>query len=230
MSVPARPHFPTMLSSSTPSRTTASSSKSEHKLASEAPGIQAIPFTQQSTPVIDLTASSSTSGNQVADVTISIKSKSPSPTKDKLLSCPDLIPISSDDESLVPKLQECSSSNLAISGLTTRDVSGLVSEPDGDISSSTSSSRISFRRKKQTTFYGSPIRQSVKVVQTTLSSPSTPVSPDRKIRFAVASQVPTVQVGQYRVIPPNESGGFSRKFTRFSSISSTDNPIQRVEK
>ena len=157
--------------------------------------------------MIDLTASSSTSGNQVAEVPISIKSKSPSPTKDKLLSCLDLIPISSDDESLVPKLQECSSSNLAASGLTTRDLSGLVSEPDGDISSSSSSSRISSRRKKQTTFYGNPIRHSVNV------------------HFAVASQVPTVQVGHSRVIHPNESGGFSRKFTRFSSISSTDNPL-----
>ena len=228
--VPTRPQLPTMLPSSTPSRIKVSASKSEHKSASEAPRIQAIPYTQQYTPVIDLTASWSTSGNQVAEVPISIKPKSPSPTKDKLLSCPDLIPISSDDESLVPKLQECSSTNLASSGLTTRDVSGLVSEPDGDISSSSSSSRISSRRKKQTTFYGSPIRHSVNVVQTTLSSPSTPVSPDRKVRFDVASQVPTVQVGQPRAIPPNESGGFNRKFTRFPSTSSTDNPIRRVEK
>ena len=93
-----------------------SASKSEHKSASEAPEIQAIPYIQQPTPVIDLTASSSTSGNQVAEVPISIQSKSPSPTKDKILSCPDLIPIYSDDQSLDPKLQECSSSNLAASG------------------------------------------------------------------------------------------------------------------
>ena len=116
VSVPARPQFPTKLPSSTPSRTKVSASKSEHKSASEAPEIQVIPYIQQPTPVIDLTASSSTSGNQVAEVPISIQSKSPSPTKDKILSCLDLIPIYSDDQSLDPKLQECSLSNLAASG------------------------------------------------------------------------------------------------------------------
>ena len=114
------------MSSSTPS-TQVLSSKSKYNLVSEAPGVQAIPYPQQSTPVIDLTASSSTSGNQGAEVPINIKPKSPSPTKDKLLFCPDLIPISSDDEPSVPKLQECSSTNLEASGLPTRDVSGLVS-------------------------------------------------------------------------------------------------------
>ena len=63
VSVPARPQSPSMMSSSTPSRTQVLSSKSKHNLVSEAPGIQAIPYSQQSTPVIDLTASSSTSGN-----------------------------------------------------------------------------------------------------------------------------------------------------------------------
>ena len=198
VSVPARPQFTFMMFSSTPSRTQVLSSKSKHNLVSEAPGTQAIPYPQQSTPVIDLTASSSTSRNQGAEVPISIKPKSSSPTKDKLLFCPDLIPISSDDESSVPKLQECSSSNLAASGLPTRDVSGLISETDGDISSSSSSSRISSRRKKQTTFYGSPIRHSMNVVQATLFSPSTSVLPDRRVRFAVANQEPNVHVGQSR--------------------------------
>ena len=210
VAVPARPQFPSLVSSSTPSPAQVFSSKLKHNLVSEAPGVQAFPYPQQSTPVVDLTASSSTSGNQGAEVSISIKTKSPSPMKDKLLLCGDLIPISSDDESLVPKLQECSSTNLAVSGLSTRDVSDLVSEPDGNISSSSSSSRISSRRKKQTTFYGSPIRHSVNVVQATLSSsPSISVSPDRRVRFAVANQEPDVQVGQTRVILPNESEGFS---------------------
>ena len=159
VAAPARPQFPSLMSSSTPLRAQFFSSKSKHNLLSEA-----IPYPQQSTPVVDSTASSSTSGNQGAEVPISIKPKSPSPTKDKLLFCPDLIPISLDDESSVPKLQECSSTNLAVSGLPTRDVFGLVSEPDGNISSPSSSSRISSRRKKQTTFYGSPIRHSVNAV------------------------------------------------------------------
>ena len=135
------------LSSSTPTRHKSSVPKSGNKLVSEAPGIQDIPIAQNSTPVIDLTASSSASGNQVAEVTISIKAKTPSPTKDKLLSCPDLIPISSDDESSVPKSQECSSSNLATSGIPTRYVSGLSSDPDGNISSASNSSHVSSRRK-----------------------------------------------------------------------------------
>ena len=229
VSVPARQQFPFMMSSSTLSRTKVLSSKSKSNLVSEAPGVQAIPYPQQSTPVIDLTASSSTSGKQGAEVPISIKPKSPSPTKDTLLFCPDLIPISSDDESSVPKLQEGSSTNLAASGLPTRDVSGLVSEPDGNISSSSSSSRISSRRKKQTIFYGSPIKQSVNVVQATLSSPSTYVSPDRRVSFAVANQEPNVQVGQSRVVLPNESESFSRKFTRIPSKSSMDHPLRRVD-
>ena len=230
VTVPARPQFPSLMASSTPSRTQVFSSKSKHNLVSEAPGVQAIPYPQQSTPVVDLTVSSSTSGNQGAEVPISIKPKSPSPTKDKLLFCPDLIPISSDDEPLVPKLQECSSTNLAASGLPNRDNSGLVSEPDGNISSSSSSSRISSRRKKQTFFYGSPIRHSVNAVQATLSSPSTSVSPDRRVRFAVANQEFNVQVGQSRVILPNESEGFSRKFTRFPNVNSLDHPLRRSDK
>ena len=116
VSVPARPQLPSLLYSFTPVRPKFSLPKSGNKLASEARGIQSIPIPQDSTPVVDLTVSSSTSGNQLADVPISIKSKTPSPTKDKLLPCPDLIPISSDDESSVPKLQGCSSSNLATSG------------------------------------------------------------------------------------------------------------------
>ena len=231
VAVPARPQFPFLVSSSTPSRAQIFSSKSKHNLVSEAPGVQTIPYPQQSTPVVDLTASSSTSGNQGAEVPLSIKPKSPSPTKDKFLLGPDLIPISSDDESSVPKLQECTSTNLAASGLPTRDVSGLISEPDGNISSSSSSSRISSRRKKQTTFYGSPIRHSVNVVQATLSSsPSTSVSPDRRVRFALANQEPDVQVGQSRVVLPNESEGFSRKFTRFPKKSSLDHPLRRSDK
>ena len=230
VSVPAHPQLPTILSSSTPTRPKLSLPKSGNKLVSEAPGIQAIPTTQDSTSVIGLTASSSTSGNQVAEVPISIKAKTPSPTKDELLPCPDLIPISSDDESSVPKLQECSSSNLATSGPPTRDVSGFSSDPDGNISSASNSSRVSFCRKKQTTFYGSPIRHSVNVIHASLSSPSTPVSPDRKVRFAMASQESDFQVGQSRVVSPNEAGVFIRKFNRFPSINSSDNPLRRTEK
>ena len=231
--VPARPQFPSLVSSSTPSRAQISSSKSKHNSVSEAPGVQAIPSPQHSTPVVDLTFSSSTSGNQGADVPISIKPKSPSPSKDNLLLCPDLIPISSVDESSVPKLQECTSSNLAASGLPTRDVSGLISEPDGNNSSSSNSSRTSSRRKKQKTFYGSPIRHSVNVVQTTLSSsPSTSVSPDRRVRFAVANQMWRAKCssGQSRVVLPNESEGFSRKFSRFPKKSSLDHPLCRSDK
>ena len=231
VSVPARPQLPTILSASTPTRPQLSLPKSGNKSVSEAPGIQAIPTTQDSTSVIDfLTASSSTSGNQVAEVPISIKAKTPSPTKDKLLPCPDLIPISSDDESSVPKLQECSSSNLATSGPPIRDVYGFSSDPDGNISSASNSSRVSFRRKKQTTFYGSPIRHSVNVIHASLSSPSTPVSPDRKVSFAMASQESDFQVGQSRVFSPNEAGVFSRKFNRFPSFNSSDNPLRRTEK
>ena len=80
-------------------------------------------------------ASSSTSGNLLAEVPISIKSKSLSPTKDTLISCPDLISISSHDESSVPKLQEFSNSNLATFGPSNRDVSGFNSDLERNISS-----------------------------------------------------------------------------------------------
>ena len=215
VSVPARPQLPTILYSSTPTRHKSSLPKSGNKSVSEATGIQDIPIAQDSTPVIDLTASSSASGNQVAEVPISIKAKTTSPTKDKLLSCPDLIPISSDDESSVPKLQECSSSNLAFSGIPTRDVSCFSSDPDGYISSASISSRVSFCRKKQRTFYGSPIRHSKNVVHTSLSSPSTPVSPDRKIRFAMASQESDFQVEHSRVDSPNEAGDLAESLPDF---------------
>ena len=84
--------------------------------------------------------------------------------------------------------------------------------------------------KRQTSFYGSPIRHSVNLVHSSLPSPSIPVSPDRKVRFATVSQESDFQVGQSRVTSPIEAGGFSRKFTRFPSINSSDNPLRRTEK
>ena len=220
VSVPARPQFPTILSSSTPTRHKSSLPKSGNKSVSEAPGIQDIRIAQDSTPVIDLTAFSSTSGNQVAEVPISIKAKTPSPTKNKLLSCPDLIPISSDDES---SFRNCKSALRPIWQLRAFPpvmYRGFSSDPDGNISSASNSS----------TFYGSPIRHSLNVVHTPLSSPSTSVSPDRKVCFAMASHESDFQVGHSSVDSPNEAGGFSRKFTRFPSINSANNPFRRTEK
>ena len=103
--------------------------KSKETSVPEAPGVQAIPFSQHSTPVVDLTASSSTSGKQGTEVPISIKPNSPTSVKNPV--CPDLIPISSDDAYLVPKSQEGTSTSLAASGFPTRDGSGIISETDG---------------------------------------------------------------------------------------------------
>ena len=180
---------------------------------------------------LNSSSSSSASGNQGMGVLISIKPKSP--TTVNTLVCPDLIPISSDDESLVPKLQECTSSSLAASGLPTRDGSSVISDPDGNFSSSSNSSRASSRRKKQTTFYGSPIRRSVNVIhtQSTSTSTSTPVSPDKKVRFVVANPDLVGQAGKSRVVLPNESEDLCRKFTRFfPKKSSTDHPLRRSDK
>ena len=127
------------------------STKSKETSVSEAPGVQIIPSPQHSTPVVDLSASSSTSGNQGTEVPISIKPKSPiSVIKNPV--CPDLIPISSDDESSIPKSQEGTSTNLAASGFPTQGGPVIISEPYGNVSSSSNSSRASSRRKKQTTF------------------------------------------------------------------------------
>ena len=115
--VPAHPKFPSLPTSYTPSRGQIVSTKSKETSVPEAPGVQTIPFSQHSTPVVDLTASSSTSGNQGTEVPISIEPKSPISVKNPV--CPDLIPISSDDESLIPKSQEGTSTSLAASGLPT---------------------------------------------------------------------------------------------------------------
>ena len=231
VAVHARPKFPSLPSSSTPSRGQTVSTNLKPSLVSEAPGVQAIPCLQQSTPVVDLTAFSSASGNQGTEVLISVKPKPPTTVKTPL--CPDLIPISSDDESLVPKLQECTSSSLAASGLPARDGYSVFSEPDGNISSSSNSSRTSSRRKKQATFYGSPIRHSVNVIQaqSTSTSPSTPISPDKKDHFVVANPELVVQAGQSRVVLPDESEDLCRKFTRFfPKKSSSDHPLRRSDK
>ena len=185
--------------------------KSGNKLVSDAPGIQSIP--QDDITVVDLTASSSTSGNLLAEVPISVKSKAYSPAKAAIISCPDWIPISSDDESSVPNLQDCSkSSNLATSGPTNRDVSGFTLDLDGNISSASNSSRTSSRHKKKTSFYGSPIRHSVNLVNSSIPSSSIPASPDRKVRFAKNNQEAYLQSEHSRVYSPNEDGGFTGKF------------------
>ena len=207
------------------------STESKESSVTEAPGVQFIPSPQHSTAF--LTASSSTSGNQGTEVPISIKPKSPiSVIKNPV--CPDLIPISSDDESSIPRSQEGTSTNVAASGFPTQGGPVIISEPDGNVSSSSNSSRASSRRKKQTTFYGSPIRHSVNIFQSQSMStpPSTPASPDKKVRFVVANSdsEPMIQAGQSRVILPDNSERFYRKFTRFPKKSSSDNPLRRSDK
>ena len=192
--IPAHPKLPSLPTSYTPSCGQIVSTKSKETSVSEAPGVQTIPSPQHSTPVVDLTASSSTSGNQGMEVPISIKPKSPiSVIKNPV--CPDLIPISSDDKSSIPKSQEGTSANLAASGFPTHGGPVIMSEPDGNVSSSLNLSRASSRRKKQTTFYGSPIRHSVNITQSQSMStpPSTPASPDKKIRFVVTDLEPVNQ-------------------------------------
>ena len=229
--VPAHPKFPSLPTSYTQSRGQIVSTKSKETSVPEAPGVQTIPFPQHSTLVVDLTATSSTSGNQGTEVPISIKPNSPTSVKNPV--CPDLIPISSDDESLIPKSQEGTSTSLAASGLPTRDGPGIMSEPDGNISSSSNSSRASSRRKKQTTFYGSPIRHSVNIIHTqSISTPpsTTPASPDKKVRFVVANPELLNQAGPSRVVLPDDYEGLYRKFTRFPKKSSSDHPLRRSDK
>ena len=147
LQIPAHSKFPSLPSSITQSRGQIVSTKSKQSSVSEAPGVQFIPSPQHSTPVVDLTVSSSTSGNQGTEVPISIKPKSPiSVIKNPV--CPDLIPISSDDESSIPKSHEGTSSNVAASGFPIQGGPVIISEPDGNVSSSSNSSRASSRRKK----------------------------------------------------------------------------------
>ena len=228
---------------------------------SEVPGIQNIPYPQHSTPVVDLTVSSSTSGNQGTEAPISIKPKSisikpkstvivsssksgnlgteipisiktKSPTPIKTPACSDLIPISSDEESSIPKSQVGTSSKLVTSGSNTQDSHVILSEQDGNMSSSSNSSRSSSRRKKQTTFYGSPIRHSVNVIQSqsTTTPPSTPASPDKKVRFVVSGSDRSNHVGQSRADIPEDSAVLHRKFIRFPKKSTSDYPSRRSDK
>ena len=99
------------------------------------------------------------------------------------------------------------------------------------MSSSSNSSRSSSRRKKQTTFYGSPIRHSVNVIQSqsTTTPPSTPASPDKKVRFVVSGSDRTNQVSQSRADIPEDSPKH-RKFIRFPKTSTSDFPSRRSDR
>ena len=123
---------------------------------------------------------------------------------------------------------------MAASGFPTQGGPVIISEPDGNVSSSSNSSRASSRRRKQTTFYGSPIRHSVNSIQSQSMStpPSTPASPDKKVRFVVANSdsEPMNQAGQSRLVLPDNSEGLYRKFTRFPKKSSSDHPLRRADK
>ena len=122
VSIPVRSRSPILLSSSTPLRANSSSRKSVEDTILDAPGIR--PIIRDTTPIVDLTASSSTSGNLLPVAPISIKTQAPSPSNSSLITCTDLIPISSDDDSSVPKSQECSAgSNSAVPGPSRRDTS-----------------------------------------------------------------------------------------------------------
>ena len=121
LKIPAHSKFPSLPSSNIQSRGQIVPTKSKESSISEAPGVQFISSPQHSIPVVDLTASSSTPGNQGTEVPISIKPKSPiSVIKNPV--CPDLIPISSDDESSIPKSQEGTSTNVAASGFPPKAV------------------------------------------------------------------------------------------------------------
>ena len=231
--VPTHSKFPSLTSSHTPPRgqmVRPGSIRPSEVAISEAPGVRNIPFPQHSTPVVDLTASSSTSGNQGTEVPISIKPKSPTPAKIPV--CTDLIPISSDDESSIPKSQEGIQPTPAASGLLSQDGPVILTEPDGNVSSSSNSSRASSRRKKQTTFYGSPIRHSVNVIdsQSVSTPPSTPASPDKKVRFVETTSDGSYQAGQSRAVPPDNSEILYRRFTRFPTKSHSDHPLRRSDK
>ena len=258
--VPAHSKFPSMPVSHTPPRSQMVASKLREDATSEAPGIQNIPYPQHSTPVVDLTVSSSTSGNpgteapisvkprcinvkpkstvivsssksgnSGAEIPISIKSKAPIPIMTPVGS--DLIPISSDEESSISKSQVGTSSKLVASGSNTQDSHGILSEQGGNMSSSSNSSRSSSRRKKQTTFYGSPIRHSVNVIQSqsTTTPPSTPASPDKKVRFVMSGSDRTNQASQSRADIPEDSPKH-RKFIRFPKTSTSDFPSRRSDR
>ena len=156
VSIPLCSRPPLLLSSSTPLRANSSASKLVDDTMLDAQGIR--PIIRDATPVVDLTASSSTSAKLLPDVPISVKPQVPSSSKSSLMACPDLAPISSDEESSVPKLQKCSKSSIsAVAGSSHRDMSVANSDVNGNISSESNSSCTSSRHKKQTSFYGSPI-------------------------------------------------------------------------
>ena len=216
VSVPARPQLPSIMSSSTPVRP--KSSLLHQRISwSRMPQVSNLFLSLR---ILlrrwTLRRHHLRRGNLPLEVTISIKSKTHSPDyKDANISCPGLILISSDDESSIPKMQEFSNSNLATSGLSNRDAPEFTSDPDGNISSASNSSRTSSRRKKQTAFYGSPIRHVVNLVNSSIPSSSVPISPDRKVRFAQEIQEVDFQAEHSRVRSPRAAEGFSRKFTRF---------------
>ena len=118
------------------------------------------------------------------------------------MASPDLIPISSDVNSSVHKTQECPSrSNSAVPGPSGRVILAAGSDGDGNSSSASNYSRTSSRKKKQT-FFGSPIRHSVNLIgspsgQPQVSSPDVG-SPDKRVRFAQASQAECFKVEPFR--------------------------------
>ena len=181
-------------------------------------------------PKSTVIVSSSKSGNLGTEIPISIKSKAQTPVMTPAGS--DLIPISSDEKSSISKSQVGTSSKLVASGSNTQDSHGILSEQDGNMSSSSNSSRSSSRRKKQTTFYGSPIRHSVNVIQSqsTTTPPSTPASPDKKVRFVVSGSDRSNQVGQSRADIPEDSAVSHRKFIRFPKKSTSDYPSRRSDR
>ena len=192
------------------------------------------PILRDSNPVVDLTASSSSSGNLLLD-TSGIKAQAPSLSKPTLMACPDLIPIPSDVDSPVPKMQECPSrSSSAVPGPSGCVILAPASDGDGNTSSASIYSRASSRQKKQTSFFGSPIRHSVNLIGSPSGHPqvSSPdvVFPDTRVRFAQASQAECFQVEPFRSSSSKDTTGFTRKFTRFpNSKPSSDNSMRKNE-
>ena len=136
----------------------------------------------------------------------------------------------------MPKTQGYSAgSGSSVPGSPACVISTGGSEGHGYLSSASNSSRTSSHQKKQTPFFGSPIRHSVNLVgspsdQPQVSSPDL-VSQDKRVRFSQASQVECSQVDPFTASSSKDTSGFTRKFTLFPNFSkpSSENPMRRNE-
>ena len=171
------------------------------------------PLQGSTNPVVDLRALSSTSGS-ITLVTFVIKSQAVSPVKSFLMSCPDLVPISLDEDPSYQSLKSAQQGRKLLHNVLQRSSHPQVAQMGAGTYRLPLIPLVLGTSEKQTSFFGSAVRLSIKSISSPpVQPPDGPSGKNHDELFHASSS--------------QESGGFSGKITHFPQSSSSKSFLRK---